>query len=310
MWCPEVRVRQEPTAWQRDLRPGAGGHRRFGEEKVVLNASHAIVVGFDGSDASNQAVEYAASAALARSLTLHVVHCCAWSPKEGAHAEAGRRMLASLGERLRVDYPGLSVRSTLVSRSPAVTLIGESRMASMVVVAHEGSGTFGNVHVGAVSRQVASQAFCPVAVIRGTGETAGRPVVLAIDAEANEMDATAFGFAEATRSGVGLLAMYLTDRDQPRQQPDEMLALWRDKYPDVEASAELVARDSAADRLVSASNDASLLVVGSRAARTDRSMPIGSLHGPLLASAGCPVVIVNSPGVDVPAARPQAAKVA
>lgn len=277
-----------------------------------MNASHAIVVGFDGSDASNQAVEYAAAAALARSLTLHVIHCCAWSPREGTRAEAARRMLAELGERLRVEYPGLSARSTLVARSPAVTLIGESRMAAMVVVAHEGSGTFGDVHTGAVSRQVASQAFCPVVVIRGAREPAGRPVVLAVDAQAAEVDATAFGFAEATRNGVGLRAMYLTDQaaSPGTQRPDEVLTPWRDKYPDVSASAELVPRAEAAERLVAASQDASLLVVGSRAAETDRGMPIGAIHGPLLAASGCPVVIVNSPGVDVPAAGVPAIRVA
>lgn len=282
-----------------------------------MNASHAIVVGFDGSDTSYQAVEYAAAAALARSLALHVIHCCAWSPKEGTQAEAARRMLADLGERLRDEYPGLSVRSTLVSRSPAVTLIGESRMAAMVVVAHEGSGTFGDVHTGAVSRQVASQAFCPVAVIRGSKDPTGRPVLLAVDAAAAEVDATAFGFAEATRSGVGLRAVYLTDRvDQPdhversQQWMDEVLGPWRERYSDVEATAERVSRARAADHLVAASQEASLLVVGSRAAETDRGMPVGSLHGPLLSSAGCPVVIVNSPGVDVPAAGPQPVRAA
>lgn len=285
-----------------------------------MNGSQSIVAGYDGSTTSRQAVEYAAAAADAYSLTLRIVHCYAWSPTEGHQAETARRMLAALIDDLVPIYPELSIRSLLVARSPAVTLIDESRNASMVVVAHEGAGTFGDIHTGAVARQVASQALCPVVVIRGpaslplgppdassgvTGDD--RPVLFVMDADTHEPDALAIAFAETKRLGCSLRVICLPSRvDGATRAPDCALGPWRSRNPQVKITTEVVPRGEAAERLLAASSGARLLIIGAKAAGTERGIRVGSLYGPLLSAADCPVMIAHGTGIDAAIARPPA----
>jgi nucleotide-binding universal stress UspA family protein len=285
------------------------------EEAIAVNGSQSIVAGYDGSSTSRHAVEYAAAAADAYSLALRIIHCYAWSPTEGHQAEIARRQLAELIDNLIPLYPRLSIRSLLVARSPAVTLIDESRNASMVVVANEGAGTFGDIHTGAVARQVASQALCPVVVIRGptshlaetTAAPTTQPVLLAIDADISEPDAIVIALAEAKRLGAPLRVFCLPSRsDRVSRAPDRILTPWQHRNQEVSLTSEVTPRAEAAERLLTASSEARLLIIGAKAAGTERGVRVGSLYGPLLSTADCPVMIAHGSGVDVAMTRPPA----
>jgi hypothetical protein len=75
---------------------------------------------------------------------------------------------------------------------------------------------------------------------------------------------------------------------------DHHLAGWSAKYPGVEIQR-LVCRDRPARRLVEMSEDAQLVVVGSRGRGELAGLVLGSVGNALVHRAGCPVAIVRPP---------------
>ncbi|MBN1173693.1 MAG: universal stress protein [Micromonosporaceae bacterium] len=287
-----------------------------------MHTAHSVVAGFDGSPDSRAAVEYAASAARDLGLPLRVIHCYAWSEAQTAVFHAAGRMLADLCETLEPHYPGLDFQPVVLSRSPAAALIGESRTAELVVIGHEGMGTFGGLHTGAVARQVVNQSYCPVVVTRGTELPRG-PVVVSIGnageeppehptpiaeghhaGETNPItqaahNAIKFAFIEAARREVALYAIRLASDPVLGAQPvdtefAESLARWHGEYPKVEVHDDLVPRDEAVQRLLEAGHNAGLLIVGASMPMRGRGMRLGPLPATVLSTATCPVAIVES----------------
>lgn len=231
-------------------------------------------------------------------------------------------MLAELCEVLEPRYPGLQLEPIVLSKSPAIALIGESLAAEMLVVGYQGMGTFGGLHTGAVSRQVANQASCPVVVTRNAERPDG-PVVVTTGPEGDAAngilrivepakrepagpadspdvaDAMRFAFAEASRREVALYAFQLSaDTALSDELPDEtfsgLLSEWQGRYPAVQAEGQCVARTQAVDRLLTATQHAGLLVVGTPGTGHGRGMRLGRLPSTLLSSASCPVAVVET----------------
>ncbi|MEU8379355.1 universal stress protein [Streptosporangium sp. NPDC048865] len=130
-----------------------------------------IIVAFDGSPHSRDAVEWAALECRTRRAELTVCHV--W---DGPHAEreaaiteqrrrhAGRVLSegAQLAERL---LPGREVRAILARGAPGPELVSLSRTAEMLVVGSRGHGGLSGLLLGSVSAHVSGHAFCPVLVI-------------------------------------------------------------------------------------------------------------------------------------------------
>ncbi len=156
-----------------------------------------IVVGADGSAASNRALAWAWSEAKLRGDTALVVVHAYTSPAVRSHnpysyshlsAESMERLTAreredraeqetiarQQAERLihdalssiGADDTGPVIKRLVVARDPAKTLIEMSREADMVVVGSRGHGGFRGLLVGSVSQQVLHHAQCPVLVVR------------------------------------------------------------------------------------------------------------------------------------------------
>jgi nucleotide-binding universal stress UspA family protein len=300
-----------------------------------MSEPHAVVAGFDGSADSRIAVEYAARAAADLGLPLRVVHCYAWSQAETAVFHAAAHLIAALCEDLEPHYPTLSIHPIIVSRSPAAALIGESRSAAMVVVGRQGTGTYGGCHTGLVSRQVATQAVCPVVVTPAVRASIARshangPVMISLDQEQDPVT-TDFAFVEAARREVALYAIRMaggsnqmparsggsapdqvppesaeTGGQIPDSVPDHLnqwidqeldvpLDLWRKRYPQVEVHGAWLNRDLALPALLPVTQEVGLLVVG--AASSDNTLParLDRLAVGLLSSAYCPVAVVEKP---------------
>jgi nucleotide-binding universal stress UspA family protein len=85
-----------------------------------------------------------------------------------------------------------------------------------------------------------------------------------------------------------------TVTDEQRRPFDELVTLWRHKYPDLTLSALAVAEHPAA-ALTRASADAQLLVVGSRGRGALAGMLLGSVSQNLLHHAACTVAVVHEP---------------
>lgn len=137
-----------------------------------------LVVGVDGSENSQRALEWAATEARSRDAELVVVH--AWTvpvmtygtflvpyaPALAAkqHFEAAAR--ASLDEVLAaVDLEGVNVDVRLAEGHPGAALVAESSDASMVVIGHRGRRPLAEFVLGSTAQYVSRHAEVPVVVV-------------------------------------------------------------------------------------------------------------------------------------------------
>jgi len=140
-----------------------------------------VVVGVDGSEASQPALAYGFAYASSTGSSLTAVHTWWWEPLEGVslgepwigdwteisnqEATLVSELLASYAEQ----YPDVSVRSHVVRGDPVVELLEQSKGASLLVVGSRGRGGFMGLLLGSVSRRILKRATAPVAVVRSDG---------------------------------------------------------------------------------------------------------------------------------------------
>lgn len=284
-----------------------------------------IVVGTDGSPGAAEAVRWAAAVASQRKLDLVIAHGLevvvrlygrgvatrevfelAQQAAEGIVAEA-RRVALSVDSELQVS-------TETVPESAAAVLVGLSRTARMVVLGASGVGALGGVVVGSAVPTVVSQAHCPVAVVRerdGTVPAKG-PVVVGVDGSPNSEQAVGLAFEEASFRGAPLVAVHAWsdvtyeyvhgtaqflppwDYIEPEQQRllAQRLAGRQERHPDVEVRRRLV-RSNPRDALLEESEQAQLVVVGSRGRGGFKGLLLGSTSQALVRRARCPVLVVR-----------------
>ncbi|WP_030176677.1 universal stress protein [Spirillospora albida] len=150
--CPIVATREETGA----------GRDGFG----------AVVVGVDGSPASLAALELAfAEAHLHRAAVRAVLAWPAYAEAgtlplvdiEGLRGLAGER-LAALVAPLEERYPGVPVRTDVVTGAPREVLLDAAEGAGLLVVGTRGLGGFRGLLLGSVSHALLHHAPCAVAV--------------------------------------------------------------------------------------------------------------------------------------------------
>jgi nucleotide-binding universal stress UspA family protein len=132
-----------------------------------------VVVGVDGSPASERAVAIAFEEASLRGVDLVAVH--AWSDTgllefPGADwSELRIRAEETLSERLAgwaERYPDVLVRRIVVADRPAHQLLEQAAAAQLLVVGSHGRGGFAGMVLGSVSTSVIHGARMPVIVAR------------------------------------------------------------------------------------------------------------------------------------------------
>jgi nucleotide-binding universal stress UspA family protein len=137
-----------------------------------------IVVGVDGSEHSQQALEWAMKEAALKQapLTVLAVHQVAGSywtrspiifPADKLDQEKSRQAaeeaVSQAAGRLGVTASSVTVQAA--SGLPAQLLIDASGDADLVVVGRRGGGGFAGLMMGSVSSQVSHHAACPVVVV-------------------------------------------------------------------------------------------------------------------------------------------------
>jgi nucleotide-binding universal stress UspA family protein len=144
------------------------------EDPLIPHPSKApVVVGVDGSPASERAVEIAFQEASFRGVDLVAVHAWSdtgvfefpgvdWSVLQAGAEETLSERLAGWGER----YPDVLVRRVVVADRPAHQLLEQAKSAQLLVVGSHGRGGFAGMLLGSVSTAVVNAARMPVIVAR------------------------------------------------------------------------------------------------------------------------------------------------
>lgn len=132
-----------------------------------------VLVGVDGSPASELAVAIAFDEASRRSVDLIAVHgwfddeLREWIGVDWDHQlEVGKEVLAERLAGWEERYPDVSVDRRLVDGDPAENLVSASELAQLTVVGSHGRGGFAGMLLGSVSSAVVHAARTPVIVAR------------------------------------------------------------------------------------------------------------------------------------------------
>jgi nucleotide-binding universal stress UspA family protein len=282
-----------------------------------------VVVGVDGSEIALTAVRWGAVEADRRSAPLHLVLAfdrpldhVVGIPGLGEQLRAelmagARRMLAEAVTAAERAVPGREVSSEVLVGFPVGVLAEQSRRAQLLVLGTRGLGGLTGLLVGSVAVGLATHAACPVVVVRGADRDPhdALPVVVGVDATPHNEAAIAFAYQAAAERGVELVALHtwvamefapglapLMDWTAIAQEEEmvlaERLAGWGAKYPDVPVRR-LVGRDGAARSLVQLSENAQLVVVGSRGRGNLTGLLLGSVSHAVLHRSHCPVAVVR-----------------
>lgn len=144
------------------------------EDPLMPHPSKApVVVGVDGSPASERAVAIAFEEASLRGVDLVAVHARSdsgmfefpgadWSELRTSAEVTLSERLAGWGER----YPDVLVRRVVVADRPAHQLLEQAQSAQLLVVGSHGRGGFAGMVLGSVSTAVIHGARMPVIVAR------------------------------------------------------------------------------------------------------------------------------------------------
>lgn len=294
-----------------------------------MTAENIVVVAVDGSDASNNAVRWAANTAMKRGVPLRLA--ASYTMPQFLYAE-GMVPPQELFDELQAETmekieaardiahevaPDIKIGYTIAEGSPIDMLLEMSSDVTMLVMGSRGLGGLSGMVMGSVSAAVVSHASCPVVVVREDNNVTELnkygPVVVGVDGSDISQLATDFAFAEAQARGCKLVAVHTwmdmqvqaslaglaaaqqewnVIEDEQTQVLHERLEPLLAKYPDVEVEM-VITRDRPVRALVDAGTDAQLLVVGSHGRGGFRGMLLGSTSRALLQSAPCPMVVVR-----------------
>jgi nucleotide-binding universal stress UspA family protein len=282
--------------------------------------SEQIIVGYDGTKQSSEAVRWAADEALARHASMRLVSCYdvgslglmvpAWPATEAVSAlvETTEARLETVTELLVTTHPQLKI-STEVCAGPASTvLLRDLEPDDLVVVgasSHAGGAAF---WLGSTPRHLVRHSPCPVAVVRGPASR-GRPdrVVVGVDGSPSSERALRWAADEADRHGVALVVVhtwwypYLETQAGSAQARDltevdaecvleRAVAQARDRCG-VNVSGQLVER-STVPGILETVRDGDVLVLGSRGRGAVASGLFGSTVNSVLDRCAVPVVVV------------------
>jgi nucleotide-binding universal stress UspA family protein len=136
-----------------------------------------VVVGLDGSQASLDALAWAARQADLTGARLEVLAAWEWPTSFGwavplpndfdPEGEVQSTLDDAVGT-VRAAYPALTVDAHVVRGRPQPILIEASKGADLLVVGSRGHGEFVGMLIGSVSEYCTTNAHCPVLVHRAT----------------------------------------------------------------------------------------------------------------------------------------------
>jgi nucleotide-binding universal stress UspA family protein len=285
----------------------------------------AVVVGVDGSPTSDLALDWAREEATRKGLPLHIIHAFSFGyPMTSIGFGYAIEGLSDLADGVRNDAisrvhranPELVVTWEQPAIGPAGALVEASETADTLVVGARGMSAVRGVLLGSVSVQVAAHARCPVVVVRErpAPPSENAPVVVGVDGSASSTNAISYAFEQASSRDVGLTVVHAWWLDhlegasaaaiwtvdwqafaqEERALVAESLAGWQEKYPDVAVRRHSV-RGLPVEALARQSENACLVVVGTRGRGGFGGLLLGSVSQGVMHRTQCPVAIVHGP---------------
>ncbi|HEX6255155.1 MAG TPA: universal stress protein [Euzebyales bacterium] len=175
-----------------------------------------IVVGVDGSDGADRALEWAVGEAELHDAEIELVlgfvmqvHRAAMTTSSRDIAEATMEAVIEHNAKALGRVAWTTAVVPLLGRPYADAVLEESDDADLVVVGSRGLGGFTELLLGSTSHRVAAHATCPVAVIRDAGGGADvASVVVGIDGSRAARRALRWALAEAALRGVGVTLVH------------------------------------------------------------------------------------------------------
>ncbi|MCX4751292.1 universal stress protein [Kitasatospora sp. NBC_01287] len=278
-----------------------------------------VIVGVDSSQASRDALDWAAREASLRGEPLSVRHI--WGEEtvrspDGRESppsrQAGEALLDEVLSQALRRYPDLEVSIELSDGRLRDAMTEAAHSADLLVLGARGSGGFPGLLVGSTSLSVAARAACPVVVVRpaDAGPATGG-VVAGVHGDRGDDEVLGFAFEFAQRRGLPLLAVHawsyplitMPGHANPPVFEEshiaaerarlvaEVLAGWRERFPEVDVTGTAV-RAQPAGELVTRSHERQLVVVGRRGEPHGPLGRLGSTSQATVLHAACPVAVV------------------
>jgi nucleotide-binding universal stress UspA family protein len=233
-----------------------------------------IVAATDGSEESLRAVDWAAREAVLRGAALRIVSAPGLLPRMADVHDDSEYETVSDVIRDGSDYaltaataraaqaaPDLLIDADHLEGGPAEAVTAAGSGALMLVVGSRGVGAFAAMILGSVSRYAATHASSPVVVVRDEIGAARRQVGIGIGGLEGNTAALTFAFEEAALRKASLVAVHAWHAPQgdisragiamaepargameaaATRQLAALLEEWREKYPDVPVSHDVV----------------------------------------------------------------------
>ncbi|MEU3340727.1 universal stress protein [Streptomyces sp. NPDC006668] len=271
-----------------------------------------VVVGLDGSAESLAAADWAAREALRRGLSLRLLYAFEGLPAEASDLPelaaprywAGRVLRGAM-DRLAETYPQVPLGAEQIARpAPEALLAAE---AEVLVLGNRAFSGFAGLLADSVGLATVARAQGPIVLVPAGYEqgpesgSPNQPVVVGVDTAHPCDEVLEFAFDAAALRRAPLRAVHAwhprrvpsgpTSREDAERALDLALEPWREKYPNVDVHS-IVDVGRAAQRLLHASADAGLLVVGRRIRPARLGPHTGPVAHAVLHHARCPVAIV------------------
>jgi nucleotide-binding universal stress UspA family protein len=271
-----------------------------------------VVAGTAGTSAARSAVRHAAREAAARQVVLELVHVLPADPASdgSAHAFAAARL--EEGRRVALaEMPHVSVALSLLGGPGVDSLVAWAADAQLLVVGAPSPGPIERLRPDSAALGAAGRSRCPVVVVPAEQHAVRqlRRIVVGLKSPARADDELlSAAFAEAQRHRAELAVVYAWQPQAPhpdavvraRHDPgwlpgeaalvDERLSPLRRAFPGVQLRVDVV-RGTAADALVAASAEGSLLML-SRSRVRGPARALGPTARAVLQRARCPVELV------------------